>query len=179
MCTYSSVSIGRSMHQEQDIADALHESLAYFNRYCRYSLKRLAADYQEEIDNYQDDVWEAPQRAARLSAAVKNYKTSRMIEFIFYMAIKLNLDLTPLVVKRLCSCLFQRTGSQELIVEIFGKKQRVNRSVDNTMERINDVTERYRKSATRHWRKTLSDIEKVKKGYQKEIRARRKKKSGK
>ena len=72
------------MHQEQDIADALHESLAYFNRYCRYSLKRLAADYQEEIDNYQDDVWEAPQRAARLSAAVKNYKTSRMIEFIFY-----------------------------------------------------------------------------------------------
>ncbi|HHE6259392.1 TPA: hypothetical protein ACPE31_005006, partial [Escherichia coli] len=116
------------MHQEQDIADALHESLAYFNRYCRYSLKRLAADYQEEIDNYQDDVWEAPQRAARLSAAVKNYKTSRMIEFIFYMAIKLNLDLTPLVVKRLCSCLFQRTGSQELIVEIFGKKQRVNRS---------------------------------------------------
>ncbi len=37
------------------------------------------------------------------------------------MAIKLNLDLTPLVVKRLCSCLFQRTGSQELIVEILEK----------------------------------------------------------
>lgn len=35
------------------------------------------------------------------------------------------------------------------------------------MERINDVTERYRKSATRHWRKTLSDIEKVKKAIRK------------
>jgi hypothetical protein len=32
---------------------------------------------------YSDDRWEAPQRAARLAAAVKRYKTSEMLRFIF------------------------------------------------------------------------------------------------
>ena len=160
---------------QQDIAVSLRESLVHFNQYCRYPLERLVADYQYEIVNYRHDTWEAPQRAARLSAAVKNYKTSKMIEFIFDMAINSNLDLTPLVVKRLCASLFQRKGSQSLIVEVFGKKQRVDRSADSNMERINDIAERYRQSAAKYWSETLSDIAKVKIGYQKEIRARRKK----
>lgn len=161
---------------KQDIAGSLRESLEYFNQYCRYPLERLEADYHNEIVNYQDDTWEAPQRAARLSAAVKNYKTSQMIEFIFDMAINSNLDLTPLVVKRLCASLFQRKGSQSLIVEVFGKKQRVDRSADSNMERINDVAERYRQSAAKYWSETLSDIAKVKIGYQKEIKVLRKNK---
>lgn len=161
---------------KQDIAGSLRESLVYFNQYCRYPLERLEADYHNEIVNYQDDTWEAPQRAARLSAAVKNYKTSQMIEFIFDMAINSNLDLTPLVVKRLCASLFQRKGSQSLIVEVFGKKQRVDRSADSNMERINDVAERYRQSAAKYWSETLSDIAKVKIGYQKEIKVLRKNK---
>lgn len=160
---------------EQDLKDALRNSLAYFNHCCRYSLERLEADYHNEIVNYRDDTWEAPQRAARLSAAVKNYKTSQMIEFIFDMAINSNLDLTPLVVKRLCANLFQRQGSQSLIVEVFGKKQRVERSSDSNMERINDIAERYRESADKYWSETLSDIAKAKIGYQKKIKALRKK----
>lgn len=84
---------------QKDIADSLRESLVYFNQYYRYPLERLVADYQQEIKNYRDNTWEAPQRAARLNDAVKNYKTSRMIEFVFYVANKSGIDLTPLVVK--------------------------------------------------------------------------------
>jgi hypothetical protein len=39
-----------------------------------------------------------PQRAARLSAAVKRYKTYRMLNFIFEIADSIDLDLTPLTV---------------------------------------------------------------------------------
>ncbi|ECH9341660.1 hypothetical protein F4V72_23360 [Salmonella enterica subsp. diarizonae] len=161
---------------QQDIADSLRESLAYFHQYCRYPVERLIADYQKEIINYRDDTWEAPQRAARLSAAVKNFKTSQMIEFIFSLANDTGIDLTPLVVKRLCASLFQRKGSQAIIVDIFGKKQRVHRSADSNTDRINDIARRYRLSATNYWSKTLSDIAKAKIGYQKEIRALKKKK---
>lgn len=117
--------------------------------------------------NYRDDTWEAPQRAAQLSAAVKNYKTSQMNEFILDMAINSGIDLTPLVVKRLCASLFQRKGSQSIIVDMFGKKKRVHRSVDSNIERVNDIAERYRQSATNYWSKKLSDIAKAKIGYQK------------
>jgi hypothetical protein len=160
---------------QQDVAGSLRESLAYFNQYCRYPVERLVADYHKEIMNYRDDTWEAPQRAARLSAAVKNYKTSRMIEFIFDMAINSGIDLTPLVVKRLCASLFHRKGSQSIIVDVFGKKQRAHRSADSNIERINDIAERYRGSAAKYWSETLSDIAKAKIGYQKEIRALKKK----
>ncbi|HGM4961242.1 TPA: hypothetical protein ACKPZ6_004837 [Serratia liquefaciens] len=162
---------------QQDIADSLRGSLAYFHQYCRYPLERLVADYQYEIMNYRDDTWEAPQRAARLSAAVKNYKTSQMIEFIFDMAINSGIDLTPLVVKRLCANLFQRKGSQSIIVDVFGKKARTHRSTDSNIERINDISERYRGAATKYWSATLSDIAKAKIGYQKEIRVLKKKKA--
>lgn len=86
-----------------------------------------------------------------------------------------NIDLTPLVVKRLCANLFRRQGSQSVIVNTFGKKERVHRSADSNIERINDIAERYRKSAKKYWSDTLSDIAKAKIGYQKDIRALRKK----
>lgn len=86
---------------------------------------------------YSDDRWEAPQRAARLAAAVKRYKTSEMLRFIFAtIAYDPDPDLTPLAVKRLCQALFGRTGSQWLIVEIFGVKRRQHRSVDSTPEAV-------------------------------------------
>jgi hypothetical protein len=63
------------------------------------------------------------QRAARLSAAVKRYKTYRMLSFIFEIAESVDLDFTPLVVKRLCTALFGRSGSQNIIVATFGQKR--------------------------------------------------------
>lgn len=58
------------------------------------------------LSKYRDDTWEAPQRAARLSAAVKRYKTYEMLYFFFQIADEAGLDYTPLVVKRLCAHLF-------------------------------------------------------------------------
>lgn len=48
-----------------------------------YTAEKLEKDYLAEVANYSDDRWEAPQRAARLAAAVKRYKTSEMLRFIF------------------------------------------------------------------------------------------------
>nr|WCS70373.1 YadA [Salmonella enterica subsp. enterica serovar Rissen] len=46
-----------------------------------------------------------------------------MLRFIFAtVAHDPDPDLTPLAVKRLCKALFGRTGSQWLIVDIFGEK---------------------------------------------------------
>ncbi|MGM8561953.1 cytoplasmic protein, partial [Enterobacter hormaechei subsp. steigerwaltii] len=92
---------------------------------CACSL--LSASCRAELRNYRDDTWEAPQRAARLSAAVKRYKTYEMLYFFFQIADEAGLDYTPLVVKRLCAHLFDRQGSQNIIVDIFGQKGRMHR----------------------------------------------------
>ncbi len=56
-----------------------------------------------------------------LAASVKRYKTSEMLRFIFAtIAYDPDPDLTPLTVRRLCKALFGRTGSQWLVVEVFG-----------------------------------------------------------
>ncbi len=67
----------------------------------------LEKDYLAEVANYSNDRWEAPQRAARLAASVKRYKTSEMLRFIFAtIAYDPDPDLTPLTVRRLCKALF-------------------------------------------------------------------------
>ena len=48
-----------------------------------YTVANLERDYLAEVAEYSDDRWEAPLRAARLAAAVKRYKTSEMLRFIF------------------------------------------------------------------------------------------------
>jgi hypothetical protein len=67
---------------------------------------------------------------SRLAASVKRYKTSEMLRFIFAtIAYDPDPDLTPLTVRRLCKALFGRTGSQWLIVEVFGEKGRLSAPV--------------------------------------------------
>ncbi|ASD61918.1 TPA: cytoplasmic protein [Enterobacter kobei] len=146
------------------------QSRAYFYRNFTYTRDHLARDYLAELHNYHDDSWEYPQRAARLSAAVKRYKTYRMLCFIFEIADSIDLDLTPLTVKRLCTRLFGRSGSQDMIVAIFGQKGRQHRSRDNTLSTLDEITERYRLAAHSCQASTLSDIESVKRDYQAEIR---------
>lgn len=91
---------------------AVGRAREYFFRHHRYTEEDLATDYQTELRKYRDDTREAPQRAARLSAAVKRYKTYEMLYFFFQIADEAGLDYTPLVVKRLCAHLFDRQGSQ-------------------------------------------------------------------
>nr|WCS70257.1 YadA [Salmonella enterica subsp. enterica serovar Rissen] len=128
------------------------------------------------MTGYSDDRWEAPQRAARLAAAVKRYKTSEMLRFIFAtVAHDPDPDLTPLAVKRLCKALFGRTGSQWLIVDIFGEKAAPQqRQQPGVREKI---AAKYRHEAGRHWSATLAEIERIKRLYQSEIQVSREKQS--
>lgn len=127
-----------------------------------------------EVAGYSDERWEAPQRAARLAAAVKRYKTSEMLRFIFAtIAYDPDPNLTPLAVKRLCNALFGRTGSQWLIVAVFGDKGRRHRSVDSRSEAVEKIAARYRRQAGQHWSATLVEIERVKRIYQTGIGASR------
>lgn len=149
----------------EDLKEKARSTMADFMEYYIYRLVLLQNAYHFEILNYSDEKWEAPKRAARLSAAVKNYKTSQMLLFIITIGIEDGLDLTPLVVKRLCHNLFGRKGSQSLIVKVFGEKNRIKRSVHSDPEEIELITEKYRRAASYYWSSTLSDIEKVKLKY--------------
>ena len=88
------------------ITDALVERFSHSTLQNFVALADLA-----EVANYSNDRWEAPQRAARLAASVKRYKTSEMLRFIFAtIAYDPDPDLTPLTVRRLCKALFGRTA---------------------------------------------------------------------
>ena len=151
----------------------IEQSRAYFYRNFTYTRDHLARDYRAELLHYRDESWDLPQRAARLSAAVKRYKTYRMLCFIFEISDSIDLDFTPLIVKRLCTRLFGRSGSQDMISAIFRQKGRQHRSRDNFPARLDEIADRYRLAAHSCWASTLSDIEAVKKEYQAGIRAAR------
>ncbi|EDE6508942.1 cytoplasmic protein [Salmonella enterica subsp. enterica serovar Enteritidis] len=150
---------------------AVERAREYFFRHHRYTEEDLASDYQAELRKYRDDNWEAPQRAARLSAAVKRYKTYEMLYFFFQIADEAELDYTPLVVRRLCFHLFDRQGSQNIIVDIFGQKGRMHRSHDSDPEIIAAVAEQYRQQAQHHWQTVLKNIGRVKQDYRKNHRS--------
>ncbi|MDZ6762939.1 hypothetical protein U4W44_23760 [Escherichia coli] len=140
-----------------------------------YTAEKLEKDYLAEAANYSNDRWEAPQRASRLAASVKRYKTSEMLRFIFAtIAYDPDPDLTPLTVRRLCKALFGRTGSQWLVVEVFGEKGRQHRSADSNPEMVEKMAARYRHAAELHWSATLAEIERVKRLYQTKIKKSKK-----
>ena len=98
-----------------------------------------------------------------------------MLRFIFStIAYDPDPDLTPLAVKRLCNALFGRTGSQWLIVEVFGEKGRQHRSDDSSPEAVENIAARYRRDAGLHWSATLAEIERVKRLYQAGVKASQK-----
>ncbi|EOG8283773.1 cytoplasmic protein [Salmonella enterica subsp. enterica serovar Newport] len=150
---------------QNESASAVERARECFFRHHRYTEEDLAADYQAELHKYRDDTWEAPQRAARLSAAVKRYKTYEMLYFFFGIADEAGLDYTPLVVKRLCTHLFDRQGSQAIIVDIFGQRGRMHRSHDSDPDLIAAVAEQYRQKAQHHWQTVLQNIARVKQDY--------------
>ena len=152
--------------------DKTRKAMSMFLDGRSYTAENLERDYLSELTRYSDERREAPQRGARLAAAVKRYKTSEMLHFIFAtVACDPDPDLTPLTVKRLCNALFGRTGSQWLIVELFGDKGRQHRSNDSTPEAVEKMAARYRHAARLHWSATLAEIERVKRLYQERIKA--------
>ena len=158
-----------------ELKQAVQQSLDHFLSNWYYNANELRAAYHIEIHNFSNEKWDAPRRAARLSAAVKKYKTSAMLQFIFDIGLELELDLTPLTVKRLCNAFFGRTGSQSIIVDIFGNKERQHRSNDSTPERIEAIVKQYKHDADHYWKEALLHLEYVKRGYQNEINTRKSK----
>ncbi|KAF0671586.1 hypothetical protein L245_13325, partial [Salmonella enterica subsp. enterica serovar Worthington str. BCH-4719] len=55
--------------------DETKEAMRMFLGGCVTSAENLERDYLAEVVGYSDDRWEAPQRAARLAAAVKRFPT--------------------------------------------------------------------------------------------------------
>lgn len=142
----------------------------HFYEHYHYSKEFLKQEYLGEVYLYRDDQWTAPQRAARISAIVKRYKTSQMIAYVLDIASEMQLDLTPVAVKRLCRVLFNRTGSQDVIVGIFGQKGRSYKSSISSQTAINEIASRYAVPASLYWAGTLTDIEKVKSEYKSKIK---------
>ncbi|WP_244576379.1 hypothetical protein [Escherichia coli] len=79
-----------------------------------------------------------------------------------------------MTVRRLCKALFGRTGSQWLVVEVFGEKGRQHRSADSNPEMVEKMAARYRHAAELHWSATLAEIERVKRLYQTKIKKSKK-----
>nr|UGK56632.1 hypothetical protein [Escherichia coli] len=74
-------------------------------------------------------------------------------------------DLTPLAAKRLCNSLFGRSGSQSILVYVFGRAGRVHRSATCSPKTIEAIAALYRSDAERYWNSTLATIERVKHTY--------------
>lgn len=141
-----------------------------------YKTEHLEEDYLAEIARYDNtlETWDAPKRAARLSAAVKRYKTSEMLRFIFDTVAKdPDPELTPITVKRLCNELFGRTGSQWLIIDVFGDKKRLQRSPDSNVDSVRAMASMYRNEARKHWQETLTEIKRVQANYKRNIKSAR------
>ncbi len=140
-----------------------------------YSDESLEEDYLAELRNFSSDHWDTALRAARLSAAVKRFKTSEMLRFILEFVVPENAqedapDLTPLAAKRLCNSLFGRSGSQSILVYVFGQAGRVHRSATCSPKTIEAIAALYRSDAERYWNSTLATIERVKHTYRAKIR---------
>jgi hypothetical protein len=151
--------------------DRFEQLISRFYEDFAYTKEDLRYDYMAEIRDFTLSKWEAPKRAARLSAAVKNYKTSEMLVFTLLICKEMRLDATPLVIKRLNKAFFDRTGSQKIIVALFGESGRIHRSSDADPDRIQKIVELYKAKAHSHWQQCLFDIESIKLDYGKTVTA--------
>ncbi|MGL1451854.1 hypothetical protein ACSTI1_00995, partial [Vibrio parahaemolyticus] len=126
-------------------------------------------DFKHELDNYSAETYEPAQRGARLTAAIKNFKTRRMIDFVVHVVLCEHVDdfdMTPLTIRKLSKGLFNgRSGSQKILVELFGCDGRTRKASKRTHELVDELSERYRNDAKRLMAKTESDIEAAKRKY--------------
>nr|UGK56239.1 hypothetical protein [Escherichia coli] len=71
------------MEKTQSPAERFYESIYY-------SDESPEEDYLAELRNFSSDHWDTALRAARLSAAVKRFKTSEMLRFILEFVVPEN-----------------------------------------------------------------------------------------
>ncbi|HCG6133855.1 hypothetical protein NOK75_25415 [Vibrio parahaemolyticus] len=126
-------------------------------------------DFKHELDNYSAETYEPAQRGARLTAAIKNFKTRRMTDFVVHVVLSAHVDefdMTPLTIRKLSKGLFNgRSGSQKNLVELFGCEGRTRKASKRTHELIDELADRYQNDAKKLMAKTEIDIEAVKGKY--------------
>ncbi len=137
------------------------------------SPEELWRDFEAEIRKFSIAEYDFPVRAARLSAAVKRFKTSEMIRFLINVAQwelddGIEVELTPSLAKKLCKSFFGRTGSQRIMVAVFGNADRKSRNLDNNPERVAALVEKYDGRAQEAWIEALTKIKQVRKRYRDE-----------
>ena len=165
-----SETIEKTTVDHRDRAAALYNM--YFTDYaeyrgsymCKANLKKI---YKGELQGYATDNYEPGQRAQRLGAAVKNFKSWVMIRFVIE---KLGLryawlDLTPNVVKTIGKGLFGRAGSQWRIVNVFGDADRTDRASQTVYDQLDDLIEKHKADATKTMAQAESDLNEVKDWY--------------
>lgn len=140
-------------------------SRAFFSHH-RVSSDALMQDFRAEIIAYAGGEWSTPSRAARLSAAVKRFKTSRAIEFVIKIAEIEGLDITPTLAKKLSHMFFGRFGSQKIMVSIFGTAGRMSKSKSNQPELLGKIHKKYKNDAELWQSETDNEIADVKRRYQ-------------
>ncbi|HBC3964974.1 TPA: hypothetical protein KD885_004655 [Vibrio parahaemolyticus] len=132
----------------------------------------LWLDFKRELDSYKVEKYEPAQRGARLTAAIKNFKTRRMTRFAvntIHDHID-EFDMTPLTIRKLSKGLFDgRSGSQQNLVQRFGREGRTRKASVRTHEIIDELVAKYKNDAKKLMAKTESDIEEVKRRYRESI----------
>lgn len=133
----------------------------------------LWAEFKQELDAYNIEKYEPAQRGARLTAAIKNFKTRRMTDFVINVVVRScvdEFDITPLTIRKLSKGLFDgRSGSQQNLVQLFGVEGRTRKASARTHELIDLLIVQYRKQAKQLMTITERDIETVKARYRSSI----------
>lgn len=110
--------------------------------------------YSYSLDHLEIDALEAyhgnptpPRRGAALTAATKRYKASEMLHFIHQIHGKEDLDMTPVLAKRLLLGLFGRSVLFDTLVRIYGDKNRSASNKSSDFKRLDELVERYKPDA--------------------------------
>lgn len=143
--------------------------IARFDEFFRFSLEDLHKSYQFEIDNYDPNVYDSPQRGARLAAATKRYRTSEMIGWMLKLSKEEKLDLTPSLFNKIAKELFNRTGNNHIVQKLLNQNGRTSKSETNNFETVNHAANKYKDEAMAFWDLVNDEVEMVKYAYQKKL----------
>ncbi|EGR0027839.1 hypothetical protein FT122_23455 [Vibrio alginolyticus] len=114
-----------------------------FDKRYSYSLGDLESDALEAYHGNPTP----PHRGAALTAATKRYKGSEMLHFIHQMHGKEDLDMTPVLAKRLLQGLFGRSVLFDTLVSVYGDKNRSASNKSSDFKRLDELVERYKPEA--------------------------------
>lgn len=138
----------------------------FVSRY-HYSLTDYEEDYESELDRHNPDQYDYPASGARLSAAIKRLKTSAMLEYLLWQVLPNypELETTPTVIKKLCQLLFERKGTQKIIVDLFGEHSRTARASQESHDLIEVIASQYFEGANKMMAALMNSADSIKLEY--------------